>query len=225
MIYVWPMTNERTTPRDRARATTARRAYASPLRSKRAAETRATLIRTATELFTTAGWTNTGMREIAQESGVAVETLYKHFTSKRKLLDAVIDQAAAGDADPVSVAGRPEFLAMGNGPRAERIAAAAAVTAAINERTGRFAKLIREAAATDPEVAEVLRNTRERQRSDVATGLELILGRPPTHRDRDGAWAIVSPELFLLLTEESGWSLEDYEQWVAATLDRVLPSS
>lgn len=219
------MVTDRTASRDGAQAAKVRRSYASPLRSKRSEETRATLIRTATDLFTTTGWTSTGMRDIAREAGVAVETVYKHFTSKRKLLDAVIDQAAAGDADPISVAGRPEFLAMGSGPRAERIAAAAALTAAINERTGRFAKLIREAAATDPEVAEVLRDTRERQRSDVATGLELILGRPPTRHDRDGAWAIVSPELFLLLTEESGWSLDDYEQWVAATLDRVLPSS
>jgi AcrR family transcriptional regulator len=195
------------------------------LRSRRAAETRATLIRTATDLFTTAGWTNTGMREIARESGVAVETLYKHFPSKRKLLDAVVDQAVVGDAQLIPVAGRPEFLAMGEGPRVERIAAAAAVVAGINDRTGRFARLIREAAATDAELAEVLRESRERQRADVATGLELVLGRPPTRVERDGTWAIVSPELHLLLTESSGWSIDEYERWVSATLDSLLPSS
>jgi AcrR family transcriptional regulator len=163
------------------------------------------------------------MRDIAVEAGVAVETLYKHFSSKRKLLDAVVDQAVVGDADPIPVAGRPEFLAMGEGRRADRIAAAARVVAAINDRTGRFAKLIREAAATDPEIGEVLRDTRERQRTDVAAGLELILGRPSTDRERDGAWAIVSPEIYLLLIEESGWSLDEYERWVSATLTRVLP--
>ena len=208
-----------------AREASARRSYKSPLRSKRTEETRATLIRTATELFTTTGWTNTGMREIAREAGVAVETLYKHYSSKRKLLDAVVDQAAAGDADPIPVAGRPDFLAMGEGRRSGRIAAAAAVAAAINDRTGRFAKLIREAAAADPEIAEVLRETRERQRSDVATGLELILGRKPTVHERDGTWAIVSPELYLLLTEDSGWSLGEYKRWLSATLDLLLPSS
>lgn len=162
------------------------------------------------------------MRDIAREAGVAVETLYKHYSSKRRLLDAVVDQAAAGDADPIPVARRPEFLAMGKGRRAERIAAAASIVTAIHDRTGRFAKLIREAAATDPQVADVLRETRERQRTDVATGLELILGRPPTDHERDGTWAIVSPELYLLLTEESGWSLDEYERWVSATLARVL---
>lgn len=217
------MVADRTPSRSAANSRQVRRAYESPLRSKRAEETRATLISTATELFTTSGWTATGMREIARESGVAVETLYKHFPSKRKLLDAVIDQAAAGDAAPTAVAGRPEFLSMGNGSRAERVEAAAAVVASINDRTSRFATLIREAAANDIEIAEVLRETRERQRADVATGLELILGRPPTRFERDGAWAIVSPELYLLLTDASGWSTDEYEHWVSAALDALLP--
>jgi AcrR family transcriptional regulator len=202
-----------------------RRPYESPLRAKRAEETRATLIRTASQLFTTSGWNSTGMREIARESGVAVETLYKHFASKRKLLDAVIDQAVAGDAAPIPIAGRPEFTALGHGTRLERLTAAAALVATLHERTSRFAKLVREAAATDPEIADVLRATRERQRTDVATGLELVLGRPPTSLERDGVWAILSPELHLLLTESSGWSIDAYQRWVAATLDSLLSSS
>lgn len=216
---------DRTTSRRTPEAKPLRRAYESPLRTKRAAQTRESLIRAATDLFTSAGWTSTGMRDVAREAGVAVETLYKHFPSKRRLLDAVVDEAAAGDAAPIPVAERPEFTAMGEGPRSQRVAAAAAVIATINDRTARFAKLIREAAASDPELAEVLRETRERQRIDVAAGLELILGRPPTPVERDGTWAIVSPELFLLLTESSGWSLEEYEHWVSHTLDSLLPSS
>lgn len=212
----------RPTPDTTIDGSTSRR-YVSPLRSQRAEETRANLVRAATELFTTKGWTATGMRDVAREAGVAVETLYKHFSSKRKLLDAVVDQAAAGDADPVPVAARPTFLAMGEGRRPDRIAAAASVITAIHHRTGPIAKLMREAATTDPEIAEVLRDTRERQRTDVAAGLELVLGRPPTDDERDSTWAILSPEVYLLLTEESGWSLPEYEHWAAATLARQLP--
>lgn len=29
-------------------------------------------------------------------------------------------------------------------------------------------------------------------------------------------WAIASPEMYLLLLEESGWTLDQYEAWVAA---------
>ncbi len=226
LVYVSAMAANRTTREQVSGATTStRRPYASPLRAKRAEETRDALIHAATRRFTTDGWASTGMRDIARDAGVAVETLYKHFASKRKLLDAVVDRAAAGDAAPVTVADRPEFRAMGEGPRSRRVEAAAAVVAAINDRTGRLAAVIREAAASDAELAEVLRAARERQRTDVAAGVSLILGRPPTPAERDGVWAIVSPEVYLLLTDASGWPLDAYERWLSATLEAVLPTS
>ena len=54
------------------------------------------------------------MREVAAEAGVATETLYVHFSSKRALLQAVVDVAVVGDAEPIAVAERPEFRADGN---------------------------------------------------------------------------------------------------------------
>ncbi len=206
-----------------ARPAPSRRRYDSPLRAKRAEETRGAITTSATHLFTTKGWANTGMRDVAREAGVAVETLYSHYASKRKLLDAVIDHAVMGDDQPVAVADRPEFLAIGRGRRADRVAAAAALTAAVHDRTGPFAKLIREAATTDEEIAEVLRATRERQRQDIEAGVALVLGRAPTAEERDGVWAILSPEVYLLLVHESGWPLDQYERWLAETLTRVLP--
>jgi AcrR family transcriptional regulator len=202
--------------------TTARR-YESPLRARRADETRAALLVAATELFTTRGWASTGMRDVARAAGVAVETLYSHFASKRKLLDAVVDHAVVGDDRPVAVAERPEFLAMGRGRRSARIAAAAALVTAVHERTAPFARLIREASVGDDEIAEVLGATRERQRADVEAGVALVLGRTPTVDERDGVWAITSPEVYLLLVHESGWTPAHYQGWLAATLAGVLP--
>lgn len=202
-----------------------RRRYDSPLRARQAAETRARIITAATELFTSRGWAGTGMRDVARQAGVAVETLYSHHPSKRALFDAVVDQAVVGDDAPVAVADRPEFLAIGRGRRPARIAAAAKVARDVHERTAPFARLIREAATADPEIATVLDATRERQRADVAAGIELVLGRPPTDHERDGVWAILSPEVFLLLAQESGWSADQYEAWLASTLAQVLPRS
>jgi AcrR family transcriptional regulator len=195
------------------------------LRAKRAAETRAGVVDAATALFTTQGWARTGMREIAQLAGVAVETLYSHFPSKRTLLDAVIDRAVMGDAEPIPVAQRAEFLALGRGRRTARIAAAASLITGIHERTAPFARLLREAATTDTEIAEVLRDTRERQRRDVEAGLALVVGRTPTVSERDGAWALLSPEVYLLLVDESGWTADEYRTWVTDTLANVTPRS
>lgn len=200
----------------------ARRRYRSPLREQRAAETRGALLDAARGLFLTKGWAGTGMREVAVEAGVATETLYSHFSSKRGLLRAVMDVGVVGDDQPVSLAERPEFLAIGRGRRAERTRAAARMLRSIQERTAGLSGVLKEAAAGDEEIAEMLRELRDRQRQNVGDAVELILGRPATPFERDGVWAIVSPEVFLLLTE-SGWSLEQYENWIAHTVDHVLP--
>lgn len=215
----------RTGAKGMGRSTSDRRRYDSPLRAKRAVETRAGLVEAATTLFVSQGWAKTGMREVAQLAGVAVETLYSHFASKRALLDAVVDHAVVGDDAPIPVVGREEFVAIGRGRRTDRVAAAAALLADIHERTAPFARLLREAATSDAEIAEVLRATRERQRRDVEAGLTLILGRAPTARERDGVWALLSPEVYLLLVDGSGWSIDEYRTWVADTLSSVLPRS
>ena len=201
-----------------------RRQYRSPLRAQRAEETRTALIAAATRSFTEKGWVGTGMRDVAADAGVSTETLYSHFSSKRRLLDAVIDIAVVGDDRPLAVAERPEFAAMAQGSRTERISAAAQLIGVIHGRTAAFAKVIREAASSDAQIADVLRATRERQRRDVGAGIEMILEREPTAAERDGIWAMASPELYLLLVEESDWTPEQYEAWMAETLERVLPS-
>lgn len=207
----------------RAEAGVVRRRYRSGLREQQAEQTKRAVVQAAHNLFVANGWAATGMREVAATAGVALETVYSHFASKRGLLRAVADAAAVGDDAPVPMAQRPEFLAMGRGRRPERVRAAARLLTAVHLRTAPVAKLLRQAAPADDEIAEMLRSTRERQRQDVATALELLLGRPPTAAERDGVWAIVSPEVYLLLVEESGWAPEQFEAWVTATLERVIP--
>jgi AcrR family transcriptional regulator len=202
-----------------------RRRYQSPLRARRAAETREALLTTAEQLFVTRGWVGTGMREVAAAAGVATETVYANFSSKRGLLQAVIDVAVVGDDQPVALAGRAEFAALGRGRRSERIAAAARLLAEVHGRTAGLARVIREAAASDDEMAGVLAATRERQRRDVADAAALIVGREITASERDGVWALTSPEVFLLLVEESGWSAPEYEAWMAMMLECAVPRS
>jgi AcrR family transcriptional regulator len=199
------------------------RRYRSPRRAEQAAQTRAAVVAAAARLFTTKGWAATGMRDVAREAGVATETVYAHFSSKTELFRHANDVAVVGDDAPVSLADRPEFAALGQGARAERIAAAARLQTAVNERTSGFAKALREAAPVDPVIAEMLRATRERTRRDIAAGAQAVMGRTPTQPERDGLWALLSVEVYLLLVEESGWSIEQYQQWVTHMLEREIP--
>lgn len=202
-----------------------RRRYRSQLREQQSQQTRRAVVHAARELFVAKGWAATGMREVATAAGVAVETVYAHFSSKRGLLRAVIDTAATGDDAPVPLARRPEFLAMGTGVRAARVDAAARLVTEVHVRTAAVAKLVRSVASADETIGEMLSATRERQRQDVATALELVVQRPPTEAERDGVWAVVSPEVWFLLVEESGWTPEQYEAWIRATLDHLVPRS
>lgn len=179
----------------------------------------------AYNLFTAHGWAATGMRDIASSAGVAVETVYSHFSSKPGVLSAVIDAAVAGDDAPTALAERSDFLAMGHGRRPARIRAGARLLTALYGRTAPIDKLLRQAAQAEKDIAELLSLAQEMQRCDVAAAFEHIVGRPPSTVERDGTWAIASPEVYLLLIEECGWTPEQYEAWMAQTMERALPRS
>jgi AcrR family transcriptional regulator len=206
-------------------ARSSRRRYRSPLREQRALQTRAAVLDAASRLFTSRGWAATGIRDIAEEAGVAAETVYAHYTSKTALLRQVVDIAVVGDEQAVPLAERPEFAALGAGSRRVRIAAAARLITEVHVRTAGFAKVIREAAHTDESMADELETTRERQRTDVERAVMLLIGRKPTTTELDGIVAVVSVEVYLLLTEFSRWSPDQYRTWMAETLELILPSS
>lgn len=183
------------------------------------------LLVAARRLFTTSGWTGTGMRDIAAEAGVATETVYAYFPSKRALFQAVVDVAVVGDDQPIALAERAEFAAIGRGTRRDRITAAARLLTGVHVRTAAFAKVLREAANSDQEIATMLDATRERQRRDVAAAVELVVGGAVDEADRDGVWALTSPEVYLLLVESSGWSADQYQAWMTEMLDSAVPGS
>ena len=75
-------------PPSRGKATT---------RADRARQTRRRMLDRARELFVTEGYAATTMERIADEAGVAVQTLYYTFRTKGQLLREVIEVTAAGE--------------------------------------------------------------------------------------------------------------------------------
>ncbi len=63
-----------------------------PLREKRKAATRTSLIRSAQSLFAQQGYDETTLEAVAEHAGLHVQTLYRHFASKQEL-------ATAGDQE------------------------------------------------------------------------------------------------------------------------------
>ncbi len=203
-------------------AAQARRPYRSPRRRLQAAETRAAVLAAAARLFGDRGWAATGMRDVARAAGVSVETVYASFRSKSDLLMAAIDVAVVGDAEPVPVDHRPEFAALGSGTRQQRARAAARFVTGVQQRTAGVVLALREAAASDAELAQRMREREQRRRINVEQGAALVAGRAVTPEECDGLWAVLAVEVYHLLTELRGWTPQQYETWLAGAIDRLL---
>ncbi len=207
---------------DQTRPERQRRSYHSPHRERQAAQTRRVVLAAAAELFNRRGWAGTGIRDVAAAAGVSVETVYSTVGSKADLLVAVRDVGIVGDDAPLPLAARPEFAALGSGDRAKRSAAAAKLVTQIYQRTARLDLALREAATADERLAHRLREDEERRREQVALGAQLVAGRPPSDDERDSLWAVLSPEVYLLLTDRSGWTSHQYQTWAAQQVQQLF---
>ena len=103
------------------------------------------------------------MGDVAREAGVAVQTIYNAVGSKRELLSRALDFAAAGDEAPTPV---PVFMH----ERAQRKTDAREILRQLVDfwrgglaRTAPVFAVIRQAAALDPEVAELQRRRAEQR--------------------------------------------------------------
>ena len=200
----------------------ARRPYRSTHRQEQAARTRALVLASATSLFADRGWSGTGMRDVAREAGVAVETVYASFGSKTDLLLTAIDVGVVGDTEPVALSQRPEFMALGVGSLTGRVEAAARLITRINERTWGLRRALDEAARSEPQLAARLRGLETRRRDNIREGVEMVVGGSVDDDVLDGLWVVMGADVFHLLTRVGGRSVADYERWLTATIRRLL---
>jgi AcrR family transcriptional regulator len=187
-----------------------------------AVETRRAILEVAHELFVERGWKATNMRDIAAGAGVAVETVYSNFKSKVALLAAVADMAVVGDDDPVPLADRPEFRALGEGELADRTTTLGLFLAALHARTARLHRVLQHAASGDAELTALVAESYRTERISVREGITAFAGRPATDLEADSLFAVLSDDVYLLLTEVTGWTPQQYAAWVGATTVRLL---
>lgn len=196
----------------------------SSIRERHAELTRTAILDAARRLFAAEGYAATAVRPIAEEAGVAVQTLYTTFGSKQGLLlalvDTVRDQAAA-----------PELgarMGRSDDPR-EIVAVAAKIRRQILERCGDIVVTFREGAAGDAQVAAAYGEGKRREREGIARAcgrLEALGALKPgltVERAVDQVAALFAAELYEVLTgPASGWSPDEYESWLADRLADVL---
>ena len=164
------------------------------------------------------------MRPIAEEAGVAVQTLYSTFGSKQGMLLALVDtvreQTDAQDlGDRIRRSDEP----------LEIVRLAAHIRRQILERCGDIVATFREGAAGDPEVAAAYGEGQRRTRegiTGVCSRLEAIGALRSGLKLKqavDLVAAMFAAEIFEELTgPRSGWSPDEYERWLSERLSEML---
>jgi AcrR family transcriptional regulator len=207
------------------------RSYRSPLREEQARQTQLRILDAAHGLLLEQGYTATTMAAVAAAAGVSTQTVYKTFGTKPALVKRLYDVTLVGDDQPVPLADRPEMVAM----RAETdprrfLTGYAIVGRTLVERLGPLLRvLVAGARAGDPELREFVDTINGERLAGSTQIVSRLAGmgalRPglSQERARDAIWMLNSVEVWSLLTEQRGWSGEEYADWVSkAMADAVL---
>ena len=204
-----------------------RRPYDATRRRERARQTQERIVRIAEERFLLAGYATTSVAEIAEAAGVSVDTIYKTFGGKAGLIRAIYERALAGRG-PVHAEQRSERLQAEERDPRKIIAGWGRFVTEIAPRGMPIVLLIRNAAATDPELAILLDEINEgrlRRMTENARRLHAAghLRRGVTVKAAaDILWTYSSSELYELLVLRRGMSPARYGRFVADAMAAAL---
>jgi len=207
----------------------ATRRYDSTRRREQAAATRLEILEAAQRLFERDGYVATTMAAVAAEAGVALKTVYVAFETKGGLLRALWHLRLRGDEADIPIPERQWYRDVIAEPDPERQLRLGAHNARlVKERAGKLMRVMRDAAGTDADSAELWRRIQDdflvNQRAVVDT-IEAKGALAPgldAARAADILWTLNHPDVWHLLVGERGWTPEAWERWFADTASAQL---
>lgn len=202
-----------------------RRAYASPLREKAAAQTRAAILSAAAELFGRRGYGLVTVADIAAAAGVSPKTVFASAGSKREILDRIVDLGVAESRYEETMRQLLELREPG-----EVLRALASGTRHGNESQFQVHEAIRLALPVHEDGAALReRATRDYRAAmtEVARHLHTLDPRPryAPKETADLLWSWFGPTGWRTLVVEGGWTWERAEAVVAETALAALYAS
>jgi AcrR family transcriptional regulator len=205
------------------------RRYDSARRQDAAQRRRAAVVEAARRLFLREGFSGTTIARIAMDAGVSEETVYKAFGNKIALVRAIRDQALAG-AGPVHAERRSDRMqASENDPR-QIIRGWGVLTMEVAPRVAPVLLLVRDAAASDPELARLQAEMDAARLTRMTHNARTLLKGGHLRRGitldeaADVLWTYSSPELYEMLVIRRGWAVERYGRFIAdAMIAALLP--
>jgi AcrR family transcriptional regulator len=199
-------------------------------RAGKARQTRLKILEAARELFLERGYGATTLQDIADQAGYAVQTIYFAFGNKRTVLKELGDYTIAGDDEPVPTMERAWFRAAVEAETAgELLRHTVRGARSTLERVAPLAEVMRTAATIEPEISELWNHQGVDPRFTVyATAARALVAKPDARvglsaeQAADVLFALLSPELYLLLVRDRSWSSERWEEWAQELLRAQL---
>lgn len=207
-----------------------KRSYHSPRRKEQAKATRAAILEAAHELFLANGYAETSIDEIADRARVSRQTVYDSVGDKASLLYAVGERVVMSQDDVGPIVESDRWGALTEEPgRAARIRMAAALTREMWESgMAEFEWMTYEAAGSDPRLKEMLAEAIQEKRHNTEAVARLLVPEDTPQSDEtfqkavELITAIDSAYVVRTLTNDFGWSYDDYEEWLTKLISRLL---
>jgi AcrR family transcriptional regulator len=194
-------------------------------RRERARQTRRRMIDAAYNLFCQRGYGVATMNDIAEEAGVAVQTLYFTFHTKAELLKETLDVAVAGDDDPIPIFERPWMKEMeAETDPLRRLELIAEQGGAILRRVAPLKAAVEAVAAFDADAAVVWQENEDQRRRGQGRYVELFAASGDlrdtmtVERATDIVVVLMSHRVYQDLTAGCGWSHQEWKKWIVDTL-------
>jgi AcrR family transcriptional regulator len=207
------------------------RRYDTSGRRAQAHRNRQGILDAAERRFTTSGYAATTVAAVAADAGVSVETVYKAFGSKSGLVRALYDRGLAGRG-PVPAYERSDEMREHETDPAAIMRNWGVLASEVGSVVTPIRLLMRTAAATDPEMAALVRDI-DAERLDRMRHHATFLAE--RHRLRDGVtaddatdvfWTCTSAELYDLLVLQRGWPAERFARFIGdVMITALLPTA
>jgi AcrR family transcriptional regulator len=207
------------------------RRYDATRRRERADRARQEVIDAGSRLFLAQGFAATTVTAIAQASAVSEETIYKSFGGKAGVVRAIWARALEGEGAVPAERRSDAMQAAEQDPR-EVIRRWGSFTIEVAPRVVPILLLIKSAASSDPQIAQLLAEVDEQRLGRMEGNARTLHDRGHLRpgmtlgEARDIMWTYSSPELFDLLVGKRGWPVERFAAFVTDQLiGALLPAA
>jgi AcrR family transcriptional regulator len=209
---------------------TSKRVYDSSRRQAQAQETRRHILEAARELFMERGYAGATAEAIAAEAGVSAQTIYAIFKNKKRILVSLMNVSpTTGVEDHTPMPERPnvQAVAQEHDQRRQLQMFAQVVASNLNQVAAIF-EIMTDAARIEPDFERIVQKLNKQRLEHMTVAVQQIDANGPFRENMDKTyatdivWTLTSGEVFLLLTRDRGWSKEQYADWLADSLIRML---